>query len=106
MGCSTGGYQGLVEAQRFPWDFDGIIVGAPDMDEADLTMREIWAQRSNLDAAQKPILDGPARELLHQAALAKCDMDDGVKDGLISNPVGCFPDPAKLLCRKGNRNHA
>ena len=101
MGCSTGGYQGLVEAQRFPWDFDGIIVGAPDMDEADLTMREIWAQRANLDAAQKPILDGPARELLHQAALAKCDMDDGVKDGLISNPVGCFPDPAKLLCREG-----
>jgi hypothetical protein len=101
MGCSTGGYQGLVEAQRFPWDFDGIIVGAPDMDEADLTMREIWAQKANLDAAQKPILDAPARELLHQAALAKCDMDDGVKDGLISNPVECFPDPAKLLCREG-----
>jgi hypothetical protein len=101
MGCSTGGYQGLVEAQRFPWDFDGIIVGAPDMDEGDLTMREIWAQRANLDAAGKPILDGAAREILHRAALAQCDMDDGVKDGLIGNPVGCFVDPAKLLCGAG-----
>jgi hypothetical protein len=39
-GCSTGGYEGLVEAQRFPWDFQGIIAGSPDMDEADLVMRE------------------------------------------------------------------
>jgi feruloyl esterase len=101
MGCSTGGYQGLVAAQRFPWDFDGIIAGAPDMDEADLTMREIWAQRANLDAARKPILDAPARELLHRAALEKCDMDDGVKDGIIANPVGCSSDPAKLLCNAG-----
>jgi feruloyl esterase len=101
MGCSTGGYQGLVEAQRFPWDFDGIIVGAPDMDEGDLTMREIWAQRANLDAAGKPILDGPAREILHRAALDQCDMDDGVKDGIVGNPVGCFVDPAKLLCSAG-----
>ncbi len=101
MGCSTGGYQGLVAAQRFPWDFDGIIAGAPDMDEADLTMREIWAQRADLDAAGKPILDAPARELLHHAALEKCDMDDGVKDGIISNPVGCSTDPAKLLCNAG-----
>jgi Tannase and feruloyl esterase len=101
MGCSTGGYQGLVEAQRFPWDFDGIIVGAPDMDEGDLTMREIWAQRANLDAAGKPTLDEPARKILHQAALDQCDMDDGVKDGVIGNPVGCFVDPAKLLCGSG-----
>jgi pimeloyl-ACP methyl ester carboxylesterase len=101
MGCSTGGYQGLVAAQRFPWDFDGIIAGAPDMDEADLTMREIWAQRANLDAAGKPILDAPTRELLHRAALEKCDMDDGVKDGIIGNPVGCSSDPAKLLCNAG-----
>jgi len=101
MGCSTGGYQGLVAAQRFPWDFDGIIAGAPDMNEADLTMREIWAQRANLDGAGKQILDEPARELLHRAALEKCDMDDGVKDGIISNPVGCLPEPAKLLCSSG-----
>jgi feruloyl esterase len=101
MSCSTGGYQGMVEAQRFPWDFDGIIAGAPDMDEADLTMREVWAQRSALDKAGKPILDEAAIGILHQGALDECDMDDGVKDGLIGNPVGCRFDPAKLLCKTG-----
>jgi feruloyl esterase len=101
MSCSTGGYQGMVEAQRFPWDFDGIIAGAPDMDEADLTMREVWAQRSQLDGNGKAILDAGALGILHQAALDECDMDDGVKDGLISNPVGCSFDPSKLLCKAG-----
>jgi feruloyl esterase len=101
MSCSTGGYQGMVEAQRFPWDFDGIIAGAPDMDEADLTMREVWAQRSFSDKAGKPVLDDGAIRILHQAALDQCDMDDGLKDGLISNPIGCSFDPSKLLCKKG-----
>jgi feruloyl esterase len=101
MSCSTGGYQGMVEAQRFPWDFDGIIAGAPDMDEADLTMREVWAQRSQLDANGKAILDAGALAILHQAALDECDMDDGVKDGLIGNPVGCSFDPSKILCKAG-----
>ena len=101
MSCSTGGYQGMVEAQKFPWDFDGIIAGAPDMDEADLTMREVWAQRSLYDRNGKQILDAGARSLLHQTALAECDMDDGVKDGIISNPVGCSFDPAKILCKAG-----
>ena len=101
MSCSTGGYQGMVEAQRFPWDFDGIIAGAPDMDEADLTMREVWAQRSQLDANGNPVLDAGALGILHQAALDQCDMDDGVKDGLIGNPVGCSFDPSKILCNAG-----
>ncbi|MGD0910807.1 MAG: tannase/feruloyl esterase family alpha/beta hydrolase [Terracidiphilus sp.] len=101
MSCSTGGYQGMVEAQRFPWDFDGIVAGAPDMDEADLTMREVWAQRAQLDANGKPVMDAGALAILHQGALDACDMDDGVKDGLISNPVGCSFDPSKLLCKSG-----
>jgi|ERR1700722_5446888 len=101
MSCSTGGYQGLVEAQRFPWDFDGIIAGAPDIDEADLTMRQIWARRAFFDETGKPVLDANAIGLLHHAALAQCDMDDGVKDGLVGNPTGCAVDPSKLLCKAG-----
>lgn len=101
VGCSTGGYEGLVEAQKFPWDFDGIIAGAPDMDEADLTMRAIWAHRAMFDAAGKPLLDASALAFLHRAALASCDLDDGVRDGLIGNPLACTVDPAKLLCPKG-----
>jgi hypothetical protein len=99
MSCSTGGYEGLVEAQRFPWDFDGIIAGAPDMDEADVTMRMVWADRVFHDSAGKPIIDHDAAQLLHQAALSQCDLDDGLKDGLISDPMHCTVDPAKLLCK-------
>jgi feruloyl esterase len=99
MSCSTGGYQGLVEAQRFPWDFDGIIAGAPDMDEADLTMRQIWIQKAFFDEEGKPILDSNATGILHQAVLAKCG--DGAKDGIVRDPIGCSFDPAKLLCEAG-----
>lgn len=101
VGCSTGGYEGLVEAQRFPWDFDGIIAGAPDMDEADLTMREIWGSRNFLDHNGQPLFTKEHIQLLHNAVLAACDKDDGVVDGIISNPTACRFDPAKLLC-KGN----
>jgi len=103
ISCSTGGYQGLVEAQRFSWDFDGIIAGAPDMDEADLTMRQVWARRAFLDESEKPILDAQTVTLLHEAALAQCDMDDGIKDGLIGNPLGCAVDPSRLVCKRGQK---
>ncbi len=43
-----------MEAQRFPWDFDGIVAGSPDMDEADLTMRDIWARKSFQGAQGHP----------------------------------------------------
>lgn len=102
MGCSTGGYQGLTEAQRFPWDFDGIIAGAPDMDEADLAVRGIWLKQHYIGRDGQPVLDAHALQLLHQGALARCDLDDGVKDGIISNPVHCQFDPAVLQCR-GNQ---
>jgi hypothetical protein len=101
MGCSTGGYQAMVEAQRFPWDFNGIIAGAPDMDESDLSVRGIWLKRNFLDEQEQPVLNSAAIELVHRAALEKCDMDDGLKDGIISDPVHCAFDPAVLLCKRG-----
>ena len=104
VGCSTGGYEGLVEAQRFPWDFDGIIAGAPDMDEADLTMREIWGSRNFLDRTGQPLFTSDDIKLLHNAVLAACDKDDGVVDGIISNPLACRFDPAKLLCKASQRS--
>jgi hypothetical protein len=99
MSCSTGGYEGLVEAQRFPWDFDGIIAGAPDMDEADLTARQLWTDRALRDRTGKPVLDKLAVELLHRVALERCDRDGGLRDGLISDPLSCRVDPAELLCK-------
>ena len=104
-GCSTGGYQALVEAQRYPRDFNGIIAGAPDMDEADLAIRSVWIKKHFLDAQGKPRLSSADIDLLHKAVLARCDLDDGVKDGIISDPVHCDFDPSEIQCnaRKTSR---
>jgi feruloyl esterase len=105
LGCSTGGYQGMVEAQRFPWDFDGIVAMAPDIpDEADLCMRIIWHMQNFLGKDAKPILNRAELQLLHDAALEKCDMTDGVKDGIIGDPIGCRFDPSVLTCKEGQRS--
>jgi feruloyl esterase len=102
FGCSTGGYQGMVEAQRFPWDFDGIVAIAPDMNgEADLSMRIVWNTRAFTGDDGKARLTPPELQLLHRAVLAKCDMTDGIKDGIVGNPVGCNFDPGVVECRPG-----
>jgi len=98
VGCSTGGYEGLVEAQHFPWDFDGIIAGAPDMDEADLAMRLVWNVRSFNSKSGQPAFSTSDIQVLHHAVLDACDMDDGVKDGVVGNPVSCRFDPGELRC--------
>ena len=101
VGCSTGGYQGVTEAQRFPWDFDGIVAGAPDIDETQANFRALWVARAQRDPKGNLILGEKALALLHNAALALCDMDDGVKDGIIGNPRGCRFKPEALSCKSG-----
>jgi len=105
VGCSTGGYQGVTEAQRFPWDFDGIIAGAPDIDEAAANLRATWIVRTFLDKAGKALLSHEGLRLVHDAALAQCDMDDGVKDGIIGNPLACKFDPRELICKADKTNN-
>jgi Tannase and feruloyl esterase len=102
LGCSTGGRQGLIEAQRFPWDFDGIVAGAPAIDSPGGRMRQLWDLHALLDRSRNPILDSATLRLLHDAALAACDMDDGIQDGIISNPKSCRFDPSKLACNGKN----
>jgi hypothetical protein len=104
MGCSTGGYQAMIEAQRFPWDFSGIIAGAPDEDESDLAVRGIWAKRKFLGDDGKPILSDADIQLVHHAVLAACDMDDGVKDGIVSAPYQCAFTPTELQCKAGKQS--
>jgi feruloyl esterase len=89
FGCSTGGRQALIEAQRFPWDFDGIIAGAPWIDDSDAAAYAIWAAR----ALREGGLSQADLQRVHDAALAACDLDDGVKDGVIGNPARCAFDP-------------
>jgi len=101
VGCSTGGYQGVTEAQKFPWDFDGIVAGAPDIDETQANFRGLWIAQVQRDRDGKPILGNTELTLLHAAALALCDQDDGVRDGIISNPRHCKFKPDTLLCKAG-----
>jgi feruloyl esterase len=93
-GCSTGGRQGLKEAQKFPDDYDGIIAGAP----ANRTAVALWIAHAVLKdpASYIPPSKYP---IIHQAALAACDSRDGLKDGLIGDPTKCDFDPKVLLCK-------
>jgi hypothetical protein len=100
-GCSTGGRQALQEAQRFPWDFDGIIAGAPPIRLADLYVTFAWGQRATHDAAGKPLLSIDDLKLLTHGALARCDLDDGVRDGIISTPFNCPFRASDLACKPG-----
>jgi hypothetical protein len=100
-GCSTGGRQALQEAQRFPWDFDGIIAGAPPIRLADQYVTFAWGQRVTRDAAGKPLLTINDLKLLTDGALSRCDMDDGVRDGVISSPFECPFRAADLACKVG-----
>ena len=85
-GCSTGGRQGLMEALRYPADYDGIIAGAPVNFRTHQLTWELWvAQAVHRDEASYiPPAKYPA---IHQAALDACDARDGVKDGLIDDPA-------------------
>jgi Tannase and feruloyl esterase len=101
LGCSCGGRQGLVEAQQFPWDFDGIIVGAPAINFSGVFMDLHWKTRAVTDKDGNPLFNEADIDLVHAAAIAKCDKDDGVKDGLIGDPRTCKFDPSDLACRAG-----
>ena len=96
-GCSNGGRQALMEAQRFPDDYDGIIAGAP---AANFThTAALFA--SNLLATGDRSTFVPAAKFaaIDAAVVAACDAKDGLKDGLVSDPTSCAFDPATLLCR-------
>lgn len=102
-GCSTGGRQGLMEAQRYPDDFDGIIAGSPALDETQLAGTFLaWTGRANMDAEGRRILDPAKVPLISRAVSAACDPADGLRDGLVSNPRACRFDPAVLQCREGS----
>lgn len=101
MGCSTGGRQGLVAAQRFPTDFDGIIAGAPVVSEGATSMSFLWNLRALADAERRPVLGPEQLQLVQRAVLAAHDGDDGRVDGVLDDPSRVRFDPAILQCRDG-----
>jgi hypothetical protein len=96
--CSNGGRQALMEAQRYPADYDGIIAGAP----ANYWTHLLTAAIFNMQATTvDPASYIPAAKLkaIEAAALAACDSLDGVKDGVIEDPAQCHFDPSVMLCK-------
>jgi hypothetical protein len=102
--CSDGGREALMEAQRFPEDFDGILAGAPANYWTHLVASAITGAQAlySNPAAYFSDVKLPA---IHAAVLAACDAADGVKDGVINDPPSCHFDPAVLLC-KGRETRA
>ncbi len=96
-GCSTGGRQGLMEAQRFPDDYDGIIAGDPANPKAYINT---WTLNINKRVFKEPDAFIPPSKfpMIHRAVVNACDALDGVKDGLIENPMTCHFDPHVLAC--------
>jgi feruloyl esterase len=110
MGCSNGGRQGLMAAQRYPLEFDGVVAGDPGFHLSHAAIGEAWDTKafeliSPVDDFGHPILSKAFSvsdlELLSQAILDRCDALDGVKDGEINNIAACKFDPEVLACGSG-----
>lgn len=100
-GCSTGGRQGLMSAQKYPDDFDAILAGAPANYQTHLHTWDL--------AVAVPVVKDPASavppaklEMVNRAVVAACDAKDGVKDGLLNDPRTCSFDVATLQCKAGD----
>ena len=89
--CSNGGRQGLLEAQRYPDDFDGIVANAPWVDQTGFTVGAMWNQKALTDAPVSPA----KMTLVAQKVMDKCDAGDGLKDGLIDDPRACRFDATR-----------
>lgn len=93
-GCSTGGRQGQSEVQRYPQDYDGVLSGAPAINWAHFAAAESWPEALTRELGEVPQCKLDAA---HRAAVAACDGDDGVRDGLVSGVDTCRFDPKTLV---------
>jgi feruloyl esterase len=100
-GCSGGGREGLLQAYRYPTEFDGIIAGDP----ANMR-RNAWALWLAVETFKDPAATIPREKypMIHRAVLDACDAQDGLKDGLISYPPSCQPDFKALQCEGADRS--
>jgi feruloyl esterase len=100
-GCSTGGRQGLKEAQKYPEDYDGIIAGAPANFMTHLSTHALWVAQATLkDPAS--LIPREKYAAIHKAVLDTCDALDGVKDGVLEDPARCHFDPKSIQCTAGD----
>lgn len=100
IGCSLGGLQALIEAQRYPEDYDGIVAGAPPNPLASFNAAQIWPQWL---LAQDPrrFIPKESYAAITAAAIAACAGPVGKAQGFIDNPAACGLRPSQMLCREG-----
>lgn len=110
VGCSNGGREGMMMAERFPDTFDGIVAGDPGFNLSAAAINEMWSLKhleaiAPKDAAGRPILSQALSNddlaLVSQAVLAACDKLDGLADGMINNAAACHFDPKVVACKPG-----
>lgn len=101
-GCSTGGREGLAEAQYFPKDFDGIIAGDAAFSGRLGPFSNNWDANHLLDDNNSRVFTTQKLNILHAAVLGACDGLDGLRDGIIGDPRLCKFDPQALLCPSSN----
>ena len=99
VGCSTGGRQAFMEAQRYPRDYDGIIAGAPVYRVIELRARHVWTWQCNqADPTGAHAIPVSKLRAIFNAVVASCDRRDGLVDGQVDDPERCKFDPDTLLC--------
>ncbi|WP_262697907.1 MULTISPECIES: tannase/feruloyl esterase family alpha/beta hydrolase [Streptomyces] len=107
VGCSTGGQQALMEAQRYPDDFDGIVAGAPGNNRISLNAGFLWQYLNNHEAGDdsRPVIPASKLRLLTEAAVRQCRGQDGgsATDGFLTDPRRCSFDPGRLRCATDDR---
>jgi feruloyl esterase len=101
VGCSDGGREALMQAQRYPEDFNGIVAGAPANNWTHQFASFIWDEKAML-AGGTSILPASKLSLLQAAAIKACDAKDGVRDGILDDPRDCAFDPDVLRCTVGD----
>jgi feruloyl esterase len=100
--CSTGGRQALIEAQRYPDDFDGIVAGDPSWDQMRLYAARVW-WNTYVNRTAAAVIPASKYPMIHTAVLDKCDRLDGVQDGVVEDPTKCSFDFATLTCSGEDR---
>jgi hypothetical protein len=94
-GCSNGGREALMEAQRFPGDYHGILAGAPALFATRLLAMDLY----NTGASPPGYIPASKIPAISAAVLTVCDAEDGVSDGILNDPRRCHFDPSVLRCR-------
>ena len=98
LGCSTGGRQGWGSIQRYPNDFDGVVVGAPALNFVNLISWGGKVYPSTGPPGSKTFLTQAEWKIVHKEILRQCDPIDGAKDGIIEDPTLCQPVLETLVC--------